>query len=471
MKKLLCIFFCLLSSHMTIGQTISEEARVLKRKKAAHYIPLKERFISVHTRQNTYTVFSEKFKLYRRKIIADISLRQFSGKTNNLQNVADIVPYDFDKLQHKKFVAYIGNHKYELYQFNKEFFILEEFHTEINDLGKKEWKSHKLDVLPFTFINLKGKRKILTLINQTHQNYIIPKKDTLVLKVWTRYQGLGIVLLDFIQTQSYTPIYDSKKLRYISSHLFQLDKYYHIITKKKKKYLYNYRDENVLHKSYDSIILGSFIIGIKNEKYDVYNQTLKKLKLPNLQAAYHNNNNRYNLQIIQHNKLKCIPLSNDTTEVYTLSNHTPPYMPQLTLEMMLKIEERADTFAFIHEFSLDTLSISKSGIKDIYFLENEKKEIITNHYSYIIAALNNGKYSMLDIRNPTSYILNAVDEIKRVGNYICYKKDNVYGYYGIHQNGRFKKLDAFQGFFARFELPNGQKGWLNKNGKEYVDIH
>ncbi|WP_430411616.1 hypothetical protein [Kordia sp.] len=470
MKGYLYVFFCLFFSATTIGQTISDEARELKRKKADHYILLKERFISIHTRQKKYTVFSERFKLYRRKIIADALLRQYSGKTNNLQDVAEIAPYNFDQLQHKKFTAYQGNFKYELYQFNKEFFILEEFHTTMNDYGKKEWKLNKLEMLPFTFIQLKGERKILTLIHHTHQNYIIPKKNKLVLKIWTRYQGQSMFLLDFIQTQSYSPTYDSKKLYSISSHLFQLDKYYHIITKNKKKHVYNYRGEDVLQKSYDSIILGNFIIGFKHKNIDVYNQTFQKFKLPKLQAVHLNSNNRYNLQIIQNNELKKIPLSNNTSEKYILSNPTPPYMPQLTLEMMLKIEERTHEFAFSHDFSFDTLTISKNGIKDIYFLKNRKKEIISDHYSYIIAEVNNGKYNLLDIRNPKSNLLTSMDEIKRVGSYICFRKDNLYGYYGIHKKGRFKKLEAFQGFFAKFELPNGQKGWLDRNGKEYLSF-
>lgn len=470
MKRAISIFFCLIFSTIIVGQTISKGTRELKRKKAIHYSLSKEKFTSIHKRQNTYSLLGERFKLYRRKIITDVTLHQFSGKPNDIQNVAEIIPYNFDLLQHKKFIAYRGNYKYELYQFNQEFFILEQFHAVMTDNGKKEWKFHLLEMLPFTFIKLKGKRRILSLISLTHQNYIVPKKNKVTLKIWARYQGHKMILLNFIKPQSYRATYDSKKLQLISSHLFQLNKYYHIVSKKRKKRLYNYRGEDVLRKSYDSIVLGSFIIGYKRNEIDAYNQAFQKFDLPNLQAVHLDRSNLYNLQVIQNNELKRIPLSSNTSEKYILSNPTPPYMPKLTLEMMLKIEERTDKFAFIHEFSFDTLTISKSDIKDIYFLENRKKEIITNHYSYIITELNNEKYNLLDIRNPKSSLLLSMDEIKQVGTYVRFKKNNLYGYFGINTKVRYKKLDQFQGFFAKFELPNGKKGWLDRNGKEYVNL-
>jgi len=34
---------------------------------------------------------------------------------------------------------------------------------------------------------------------------------------------------------------------------------------------------------------------------------------------------------------------------------------------------------------------------------------------------------------------------------------------------RYKKIADFQGYFARFELANGQKGWLDFNRNEYND--
>jgi len=49
------------------------------------------------------------------------------------------------------------------------------------------------------------------------------------------------------------------------------------------------------------------------------------------------------------------------------------------------------------------------------------------------------------------------------------KKNNLFKLFPLHKEFRYKKLEDFQGNFARFELPNGKKGWLSKEGEEYLD--
>ena len=49
------------------------------------------------------------------------------------------------------------------------------------------------------------------------------------------------------------------------------------------------------------------------------------------------------------------------------------------------------------------------------------------------------------------------------------KKNNLVKLFPLNKEFRYKKIEDFQGNFARFELPNGQKGWLSKEGKEYLD--
>jgi hypothetical protein len=54
-------------------------------------------------------------------------------------------------------------------------------------------------------------------------------------------------------------------------------------------------------------------------------------------------------------------------------------------------------------------------------------------------------------------------------------KDSLWGYFPFNQEVRYKVLDDFYThgnpykYFTRFELPNGQKGWLDRNGNEYTD--
>ncbi|MBC9930158.1 hypothetical protein [Chitinophaga qingshengii] len=49
-------------------------------------------------------------------------------------------------------------------------------------------------------------------------------------------------------------------------------------------------------------------------------------------------------------------------------------------------------------------------------------------------------------------------------------KDNLVGYFPITQDAHYSSLGENSGYFIRFTLPNGKKGWLDKrDGKEYPD--
>ena len=48
-------------------------------------------------------------------------------------------------------------------------------------------------------------------------------------------------------------------------------------------------------------------------------------------------------------------------------------------------------------------------------------------------------------------------------------KNGLSTYYPIMKDIKYKKIEKFDNNFARFTLPNGQKGWLDKEGNEYLD--
>ncbi|WP_129537788.1 hypothetical protein [Flavobacterium sp. 140616W15] len=96
--------------------------------------------------------------------------------------------------------------------------------------------------------------------------------------------------------------------------------------------------------------------------------------------------------------------------------------------------------------------------------------------------LKNGKYSL----NILDYLLNEnpSEEVKKINDelpknldsiarinqdiYII-EKNGFYTYFPIVREIKYKKIEKFQDNYARFELPNGQKGWLDLDGKEYLD--
>jgi len=393
-------------------------------------------------------------------------------KPKHTVNIDSITQYNFSELRQKKFIAYDKEFKYELLQFNDEFFILNVFYKNVNDNNQKIWSNYlSPKLIPFAITSVKDKKKIIQFFDEC-EGYIIPKKNGLEIKIDQPFSVPPSSILEFSEVQESNKEYSSKELFDISRSYGQnFKERYHVKEEKKgKKRLYNYRGEDVLKKSYDSIFVDNFIIGIKNGNYDIYNQTFKKFDLKKVQTVHFDKSNEYNLQIIQNNEIKSIPLSNDTTEKYLVFNPAPPYMPEMRMEIEYKIEERANRFAFSSEFAFDTLYLLKKNIKTLYFLNNKQKKIITDNETLIIIQLENGNHNLIDVRKPTKNLLANMTEIKRVGRFIRFKKNNLYGYFGIHTKVRYKKLDEFQGFFARFELPNGQKGWLDRNGKEYLNL-
>ncbi|MDW8848978.1 hypothetical protein SD960_02645 [Flavobacterium sp. MMLR14_040] len=45
------------------------------------------------------------------------------------------------------------------------------------------------------------------------------------------------------------------------------------------------------------------------------------------------------------------------------------------------------------------------------------------------------------------------------------KKNNLFGYFPLNKEPKYKTLEKFQDNFARFQLPNGQKGWIDLTGE------
>ncbi len=53
---------------------------------------------------------------------------------------------------------------------------------------------------------------------------------------------------------------------------------------------------------------------------------------------------------------------------------------------------------------------------------------------------------------------------------VFFEKNGLKGYYPLQKEGRYKEITPFiNDAFARFTLPDGRKGWLQCNGKEYFD--
>jgi len=463
MKRIICLAFCCVFSFLGFCQSHTEYT--LERENARFYTLHKNTFTTYHKHKDSYYKLEEKFEIYRRYVRTKTDTSKVSLLPKELYEVKNITQNNFKNLAHQKFISEKNDMRYELFQFNEEFFVLQTFYIDAEDGHKKIVKTA---LLPFTYINLgKGKK----IIHFMHYNggFIIPKKDTFTTIVWVSEPNTDFFPITFTRTEAYTASYTSKELFEFSKYMYDIDKYYEIVTLGNKKRLYNFRGEDVLQQKYDSIVLEDFIIGYKPHSIDVYNQTFQQLKLPKLQAVYWGRDNRYNLEVIQNNTLKRIPLSGDTSEPYVITNPTPPYMPTSIPDWKHTIQERKNTYV-LHTFLYDTIKIPKEHLKDIFFLKNKRRTLAAVHAPYFVTRHENGLFSMWNLKEPQHVQLQNVTYIEYVGDRIRFLENNLYGFYGIHLKGRYKKLDQFQRFFAPFELPDGRKGWLDRNGKEYVNL-
>lgn len=62
----------------------------------------------------------------------------------------------------------------------------------------------------------------------------------------------------------------------------------------------------------------------------------------------------------------------------------------------------------------------------------------------------------------------TIDGVPAINHQVfIFKVKNKFGYYPIQIKAKYKSLKYFDNNFAAFTLSNGQKGWLDINGKEY----
>ena len=127
----------------------------------------------------------------------------------------------------------------------------------------------------------------------------------------------------------------------------------------------------------------------------------------------------------------------------------------------------------------DTVSviaqISKDEADDCFFINYEKQFSYENYpeTNRILEVKNENPNSVIFRKNNLYGIFQKTEaiysEIKIVNLMTKIKKDNMFSYYEINKFPKYKELGNFVGAYARFELPNGKKGYLTGSGYEYFD--
>lgn len=420
--------------------------------------------------------------------------------------------YNFEKLKELSFLytyddkETIKNKKHDIYkfcQFNQNYFaIFQDRHDEKNIYTSVE------EVMPYMFIEFGNKKIIFT---YKEHYYLIPAKNKL--KIFQQ------------RDNDYLPFHKTEKLKLSNKEIYEFSQYAHYDLKdeffvvdtlpNKKVRLKNIYDEILINQNYDSIILSPIIKCYNNNKIDLYNLTYKKLNKIPLKAS---KGGLGSVQILEKNKIKQIDWTGKQIKkgiYYPLVSlpEAPQYEYYYEVEIFKKDTDfvfkakNFSWFAMEHDKTeIDTLNlINTKGIKRFYFKSNISKDTVSNNrefYSYdnfkpritdiitfdyeiIHFQKKDGTYGMnylgKFLKNPhfKEYIeyvdFEQFDEYQNLQlieyKYPFYrmKKNNLYKLYPLQKDFRYKKLKDFQGNFARFELPNGQKGWLDLQGNEYLD--
>ncbi|MGH1384806.1 hypothetical protein [Kordia sp.] len=415
-----------------------------------------------------------------------------SFTSENLISVDSITDFSFSDLRNLKFTHENKDksEKYAFFQFNTELFALVYYFKD-----DEKWSFSEVTLYAYSPISITQNKRVYYLFGED-DGVIIPEQNGIHVYLGKTERFYNFKGFSTKKQQEHNRNYDTEILANIANKR-KFDLFYQIKEEGEEKRMYNYLGIDKLGKVYDSIFVNNFIVGVKDGMYDIYNQAFQKLPLENVRAFHLENTSTtegsnyipHTAQILHKNTLKKIYLS--------LKEEKKNYFGAILLHglpmegTVQKIIEKNDSLyiANIDEYNPDwvvyeyKILITPKEIDSIYFVSNKTKTVNYTavplrygldlneivhvktkqgiHYLYHTSYLN---------KQTSPFIKTALNEVEAYADCIRFKENNLYGYYGIHLKGRFKKLDAFQGFFAKFELPNGQKGWLDRNGKEYLNL-
>ena len=129
------------------------------------------------------------------------------------------------------------------------------------------------------------------------------------------------------------------------------------------------------------------------------------------------------------------------------------------------------------EYDVEVCPIPKR-YKDMRLANNEQEFPYSGDYEELpvswIIARKGRKFGMFDVHNTNKSILpfkynSIIGERQGRLHILRLELNGLQCYYPISSTPCYVKLEKFNLNFARFQLPNGQKGWLGLNGKEYFD--
>ncbi len=409
----------------------------------------------------------------------------------------DIIKFDFENLETKKVITKNNSHQnnYQFYKYNKNFFA-------IDFLKDSSHKPVKKFLLNYCILDFGNNNKIIfhnegfIVSTKEKVNFLFKDKD--LNDAFKNYETEK--LKNFTTAEVY---FGNESKLEINNGFYKTDTLWN--KKLKIKDIYN---ESVITKSFDSIAFNNFfIVGYQKGKINIYNYAFQNLNIQNLKAASLKKHFPL-MQIIEGNSLKTINLIGKDSKMSDYNMEGTPF----SVSFSDYFDDQTADFKIIQKngmFYLEPYSISiNSIVPDVRNFRKELQLLNSNEFEtvefldemasittqseigafsikdpiMIYVKLKNGKFNLTSIEyliaeNPDEKIIafnnklpKNLDSIKTISDqkYLI-EKDGFFTYYPIRKEIKYKKLEDFKENFARFELPNGQKGWLDLKGNEYLD--
>jgi|GEM_PF-5960680 len=402
--------------------------------------------------------------------ISNEKIKELKAESGNIyaRNIFSIDVSKLDKLQ------FIGDFEYNVNSIsylNKECFILKEYTSGMVD--------SRTEPIHYFYVKL-GNKTIIQLFDE-RDGFIVNNKDKFVL-----YPVGG-------GSEKYSIKKKKVKLLCQDVEQLQFDDLYRVDTLAGKVGLQNYFREWALPAKYDSIfITRNYLTTYLDEKVELYNATLNKLRLKGLRAARQEEKFPYIYILQKNNSKKINVLGGKKMTIQWWKGYGPP-----DITYSFNISKESDVFYIESPEGFGILygKIWKGGRQKLYNTHDLdsiylwKEEIYDHSFigfnQVLVCKMKNGKFKLEYLINflvehpETSQeqfagnrIIGDFDSVEDKTNYLKIVKDGLIGYFPFNKTVRYKEIEEYHGFsnYIRFTLPDGKKGWLDINGKEYLDI-
>lgn len=266
------------------------------------------------------------------------------------------------------------------------------------------------------------------------------------------------------------------------------------------KYFLKDSSQKRLSSNYDSIRFDNcYYFGYNNKKIDVFTKDKGKNVLKKARAIYYIPSTYRTYQVLINNKIFWLDTSQKILTKDPI-NYRGMVVCGTVNDYKSRILKQRDSI-FYWLATKEPTGDDKTEYKQINItsLSNKNQLAFLNNRNYLefdgnsfyldkldnltfIETTSNKKINIIRIdifeKVPTkTLLLGQVDKLylNTFGNFVGkfypfqFQKDGLYGYYPFNKTARYNFLNQLDNNFARFILPNGKSGWLDKNGIEYLD--